>query len=239
MRFIEFMYNGVRAGLGLREILTTRRFKDKLYSMLVKEMQFSPSVLSAKEDLLIREFNLAHWDGTISKWRIEHCHRVKKISFSLCKQCNPRILEIASRLHDIGKVGGERRHVEFGVKLVKPFLSAYFQDEALPVIEAIRLHQKPANDWELLNASQEAKVLRDADKLEKIGPSGIALQVAKLAFSGKPLKLLFSKDYDEDWLKKHLLTEEDFILKKSKKLAKERIAFEKKYLARISKIYVS
>ncbi len=240
MMLIKFMYSGVQSGLGLREILNLKKFRDPLYKRLVDEMNFSPSLLKPEEDLVIKEFNLAHWDGPISKWRIEHCLRVKEKAFGLCgKGCNKRVVEISSRLHDIGKVAGDKNHVKIGIRILKPFLGAYFPNETNDVLEVVELHERKANDKEFVNSSLEAKVVRDADKLEKVGPSGIALQVAKLAFGGRPLELLFSKSYEDDWLKKHLITEKDFVLDKARKIAKKRIEFEKRYLAKASKTYVS
>ncbi len=38
MMLIKFMYSGVQSGLGLREILNSKKFRDPLYKRLVDEM---------------------------------------------------------------------------------------------------------------------------------------------------------------------------------------------------------
>jgi HD superfamily phosphodiesterase len=84
------------------------------------------------------------------------------------------IIEIASYLHDCNYSKGIGKHAELSAVGAKKFLKSINYTKTKQVIEAILNHsahlRKP-------NASLEAKILFDADKIETIKPYGI-LRVA-------------------------------------------------------------
>lgn len=80
------------------------------------------------------------------------------------------IIEIATYLHDCDYSKGIRIHAERSARKAKEFLSSINYPKTKQVVETILNHvshlHKP-------NASLEAKILFDADKMETIKPHGI------------------------------------------------------------------
>jgi len=80
------------------------------------------------------------------------------------------IIEIAAYLHDCDYSKGIEKHAELSAERAKKFLKSINYNKTDQVIEAILNHaahlRKP-------NASLEAKILFDADKMESVKPLGI------------------------------------------------------------------
>ena len=87
---------------------------------------------------------------------------------------NKETIEIAVYLHDCDYSKGIKKHTELSAIKAKKFLNLIRYNKTKQVVEAIKNHslgtKKP-------NASLEAKILFDADKMETIKPYGI-LRVA-------------------------------------------------------------
>jgi uncharacterized protein len=87
---------------------------------------------------------------------------------------NKEIIEIAAYLHDCDYSKGIKKHTELSTIKAKKFLNSIKYNKTKQVIEAILNH---ATHLRKPNASLEAKVLFDADKMETIKSYGI-LRVA-------------------------------------------------------------
>ncbi|MBB6214728.1 putative nucleotidyltransferase with HDIG domain [Anaerosolibacter carboniphilus] len=80
--------------------------------------------------------------------------------------CSKEVVEMAVILHDIAKIADDANHEETGAVIAKGYLEqkGYGQAFTRQVIECIRLHNRKG---ETPTASIEAKVVQDADLLDK------------------------------------------------------------------------
>jgi uncharacterized protein len=92
------------------------------------------------------------------------------------------IIEIAAYLHDCDYSKGIQKHVELSAVKAKKFLNSINYPKTKQVIGAILNH---ATHLRKPNASLEAKILFDADKMETIKPYGIL----RVAITQKELSL--------------------------------------------------
>lgn len=95
------------------------------------------------------------------------------------------IVELAAILHDIGRSGTlSKTHAESGAALAGGILHkcGYPEDTIDAVKAAVLSHSREGYEPETL----EAKILYDADKLDFVGPMGIARLFVWLGKEGKP-----------------------------------------------------
>lgn len=144
---------------------------------------------------------------------LEHALRVRDWGRKIAQaeKAELRVVELAAILHDIGRPGTlEKTHAESSAALGKNVLQklGYSEDLIQRVIEAVVSHSREGG-YEPL--SLEAKVLYDADKLDFVGPIGIA---RLFTWGGKEGKPLFGPNSCEEFYRErirnypnHLFTE--------------------------------
>ncbi|KKP98117.1 MAG: hypothetical protein US71_C0009G0009 [Parcubacteria group bacterium GW2011_GWD2_38_12] len=143
-------------------------------------MKFSKSQIIKK----IREIVEKMFSGIGPCHDFYHTKRVLKVAKYLAKKekADMFIVELAALLHDIGRIE-EYKHKYHKAKLNHADLSA---KNAIPILKKFKLPEKTINDiyhaiiaHRFRNPTEkahtiEAKILRDADKLDSIGAIGIA-----------------------------------------------------------------
>jgi uncharacterized protein len=106
----------------------------------------------------------------------EHIQRVYKIALHIaeCENADPFIVGMAALMHDLGRLSHDktRHHAELSVLSAAEFLSAY---QIMPHTQQAILHAIEAHSFSLgvEPRTLEAKVLRDADRLDSLGAIGI------------------------------------------------------------------
>ncbi|XWX61875.1 HD domain-containing protein [Desulfitobacterium sp. AusDCA] len=123
-----------------------------------------------------------------SAHNLEHALRVRDWGRKIAQAENAelRAVELAAILHDIGRSGTlEKTHAESSAALGKNVLQklGYSEDLIQKVIGAVVSHSREGGHEPL---SLEAKVLYDADKLDFVGPIGIARLFTWGGKEGKP-----------------------------------------------------
>lgn len=129
---------------------------------------------------------------------LEHALRVrdwgKKLAYA--EGANSPVVEAAALLHDIGRSGTlEKTHAESSAALGRNVLKkiGYPEDFVDRVVEAVVSHSRERGHEPL---TLEAKILYDADKLDFVGPMGIA---RLFAWTGKEGKPFFGPDSAEEF----------------------------------------
>jgi len=117
---------------------------------------------------------------------LEHALRVTAWAKKLAAEegANSLVVELAALLHDIGRSGAvEKTHAESSAGLAATILRKYqYPEEVVSAVrEAIITHSRERG-YE--PATLEAKVLYDADKLDFVGPVGIARLFAMAGVNG-------------------------------------------------------
>lgn len=110
---------------------------------------------------------------------------VKKLALEEGLESN--VAELAALLHDIGRPGAvEKTHAESGASLAGSILQkcGYGEEIVSEVKAAVASHSREAG---LEPRSTAAKLLYDADKLDFVGPLGLARLFAYGSFQGWPL----------------------------------------------------
>lgn len=120
---------------------------------------------------------------------LEHALRVRAWGQRLAREegADSETVELAALLHDIGRAGTlEKSHAESSAGLSMNILSklGYSQARSLAVREAVISHSRESG-YE--PQTIEAKVLYDADKLDFVGPVGIARLFVLAGVDGRPL----------------------------------------------------
>ncbi|MCK4948561.1 MAG: HD domain-containing protein [Thermoplasmata archaeon] len=109
-----------------------------------------------------------------------HLERTVKIAFALSKRKDVRedIVVAGAWLHDVGLHLGNEGHCFSGARFIQPFLDelGLSQDDNERVTHCIEAH-----DGEVPAKTLEAKVVHDADTLDKMGPLGFVRHVWKIA----------------------------------------------------------
>ena len=109
-----------------------------------------------------------------------HVLRVRKLALWIASKCkcnvDYEVLELASILHDIGRISPESKnlnHALVSAKIAEAILGlmGYPKDKMSKVVNAIASHSYSLN---VEPRSMEAKILSDADKLDALGAMGIA-----------------------------------------------------------------
>lgn len=130
-----------------------------------------------REHALHMDWNVAF--GGKSKGN-RHLERTVKIALSLSKSKDVRedIVAAGAWLHDIGLHLGNEGHCFSGARFIQPFLDelGLSQDDIERVTHCIEAH-----DGEVPARTLEAKVVHDADTLDKMGPLGFVRHAWKIA----------------------------------------------------------
>lgn len=112
-----------------------------------------------------------------------HLFRITRIALMLAKKegGSKDIIEAAAWLHNIGLVRGDRNHDANGKRIARKFLlKLKVEHEDMNRV----LHCIEAHEGNVAALSKEAKIVHDADVIDKMGPLGIIRQTWKLANSG-------------------------------------------------------
>ena len=118
----------------------------------------------------------------------KHLERVLKISQYLVKklkekgiEVNERVVYVSAALHDIGL--GNKNHPKVGAEIAEKILKERNYDEKF--IEKVK-HCIEAHEGDIEAKTVEAKIVHDADALDKMGALGIIRHTWKLANYGFP-----------------------------------------------------
>jgi uncharacterized protein len=107
--------------------------------------------------------------------RMDHTLLVLRNSLLLAKnrKVNLDVVALSAILHDIAAFSSERKeHAEEGAKVAEEYLKkrGYSDDLVKKVVHAIRVHAGPLA---FSSRSDEAKILQDADTIDKVGAVSI------------------------------------------------------------------
>ncbi|MBI1972108.1 MAG: HD domain-containing protein [Candidatus Aenigmarchaeota archaeon] len=114
-----------------------------------------------------------------------HLFRVVEIARSILKEehADKEIVEAASWLHNAGLVYGDKNHDKRGVAVAGKFLRRLrMKPEKISKI----LHCIECHEGNKKASTMEAKIVHDADVIDKLGNLGIIRQTWKMANSGIP-----------------------------------------------------
>jgi len=116
-----------------------------------------------------------HHPWALPEHRMEHTLLVLKHSLMLAvnRKVNLDVVALSAILHDIAFYSPERReHSDEGAKIAQKYLTAhgYPSDVVEKVVHAIKVHAGPLA---FSPRSMEAKILQDADTIDKVGALAI------------------------------------------------------------------
>ena len=154
-----------------------------------------------------------------------HVERVHNLCLEIGKElgANRLVLEIASLLHDIGRIKknqavNRKNHAELSAEVALRFLNSknfqISQEELNNIIHSIRAHSFSNN---VIPTTLEAKILSDADKLDALGAIGVYRTI------GFTVKNQGGIDQVIEHLEKKIMKLKDLLyLENSRKIAEER-----------------
>lgn len=146
-----------------------------LYTQCLKKytnaVEFTREYL--KETATKSPHDLHPW--SLPEYRMDHTLLVLRNSLRLAKnrKVNLDVVALSAILHDIATFSSERKeHAEEGAKIAEKYLKehGYPDDLARQVVHAIRVHAGPLV---FSPRSDEAKILQDADTIDKVGTLSI------------------------------------------------------------------
>jgi len=107
----------------------------------------------------------------------QHVREMRPIARKLAalEKANKDIVEAAVLLHDVGECRGEKDHIQRSEEMARKFLekSGFEQSFVEEVVYCIAVHEYPWIGKANLMKTIEAKVLADADIIQKLSPYGI------------------------------------------------------------------
>jgi putative nucleotidyltransferase with HDIG domain len=126
-----------------------------------------------KESAAKNPLDLHPWG--LPEHRMDHTLLVLKNSLLLAKnrKVNLDVVALSAILHDIAAFSSERKkHAEEGAKIAEEYLKkhGYPDDLVQKVVHSIRVHTGPSA---FSPRSDEAKILQDADTIDKVGALSI------------------------------------------------------------------
>ncbi len=154
---------------------------------------------------------------------LDHVMRVRKLALLIARDLISKgiavdleVLELASLLHDIGRVVSEENHAIVSAKIAKKILKClgYPEDKIESVVHAIEAHSYSSN---IKPRTIEAMILSDADKIDALGAIGIARVISYGAIKGRSLS-----DSLKHFIEKILRLKDMMYTELGKKLARER-----------------
>ena len=143
----------------------------------------------------------------------EHIQRVYKIALYLAEQENadPFIVGMAALMHDLGRLTDDktRHHAELSVLSATELLAAHHLtfDTQQAILHAIAAHSFSLG---IEPRTLEAKIVRDADRLDSLGAIGIL----RWAITGTVRRTPQTQAYDPDdpFAEQHMPDEQRFML---------------------------
>jgi uncharacterized protein len=177
----------------------------------------------------------------------EHIQRVYKLGLALARQeqANTFIVGMAALMHDIGHLSAEqtKHHAELSLSMARELLSTYqvSQDLQAAILHAIEAHSFSLG---IKPRTLEARVVRDADRLDALGAIGIV----RWAITGTVRNMGETQTYhpDDPFAERHILDDRRYMLDHfftkllkledtmttdtGRTLARERTAFMRAYL---------
>jgi uncharacterized protein len=163
--------------------------------------------------------SLAHQD--------DHFQRVKDIALKIAEnyQVDQEVLGRAALLHDIDQPPEKKHeHVELSLKKADEILKNNPKKEK--ILQVIREHSTEKITG---NSSIESKILFDADKLDGLGPIGIARVFLYCGECGMTLKQAVK------WYKKKIkIAMQNLQTPEGIKIAKEKLKFTNEFLTKVS-----
>jgi len=162
-----------------------------------------------------------------------HVKRVERLSMAISKleknNVDHEVLKAATLLHDVAKYiekgGSSEDHGEAGAEMARKLLRTIsFDEEKINLVShAIRVHTHREKPFSI-----EAKILHDADFLDKLGAVGLASIFIKACLTDKTIEevteMYESENPKPSYVAKHVgwLKNQQFYTKTAKKIGKER-----------------
>jgi len=161
-----------------------------------------------------------------------HVERVLRLCRQISKlekeQVNSEVLEVAALLHDVAKhlEKGDNAldHGNIGADMAENFLNSigFREDKVKAVCHAIKVHTHSEEPHSI-----EAKIIHDADFLDKMGAVGIATVFIKACLSNKTIEETmeyWKKTSKTSFVGRHMLwlQKPHFYTETAKKLARKR-----------------
>jgi len=167
-------------------------------------------------------------------YRSEHNTLVYSIGMEIGKELHADmdILKAAILLHDVGRSEVREGHGQKGAEMASEILSNtnFPVDKIIAVEYAIRVHV----GWdENIPETLEARILWDADKLSKLGASGILHKSMLLPLRGKQTSDAVAEF--NSWLSTAEFIKNNMKTEPGKKLAEERYRVLKSFLQALNK----
>ncbi len=153
----------------------------------------------------------AHMKDPAHGW--EHIERVYNLALWIAEkeEADPFIVGIAALLHDVGRLEKhpERPHAEVSVEISRSLLSVYLLE--IERVEAI-LHAVEAHSYShgIEPQTLEARVVRDADRLDGLGAIGIL----RWAITGAVKRGASTRTYhpEDPFAEQHQLDDRQYML---------------------------
>lgn len=184
-----------------------KRERDRLYSMEAKtgEAQVLSIVYEEMRQRYVGFYDIAHG------W--EHIQRVYKLALSIAERESADffIVGMAALMHDMGHLSTDktRHHAELSLSMAGELLTASNvpTDKQEAILHAIAAHSFSLG---IEPCTLEAKVVRDADRLDSLGAIGIL----RWAITGVVRRTPDTQSYhpDDPFAKRHILDDRRYML---------------------------
>lgn len=204
------------------------------YDLLNNEIEvhyLGPTPMWVQEQ--ITEMLKTSLESTDFRYIIGHTLRVRNMAMAICPESvDKQAVELAALFHDISKFRGEAVHSEQGARIARGWLLKNgFQAELVSkVSKAILTHMYGPT-------TPEGQVLYDADRLDKIGITGVALLIIKAYQKGvsiSELRDLYLSNSPE-WIQdKHKPSPASFSFSQSRELATQRVKLMDQFFQELS-----
>lgn len=220
--FAEFMTMGFEKGLNIRGAVNSGKLRNNPYYdlMVCEANQKMPTLL--RKDFFDEALSYLDKIMVEHDFRFVQTHILRVRNFAVqiaTPDSDMSSLEIACLIHDIGKPFGENHAIK-GAEIARGWLIQKKVQKLEKIAEWISEHNSTPT-------SMESKLLFDADKLDKIGISGVCLLLAKAHLKNMTMeelvKLYSSDDEIPHFFGKHKIQSDYFHTENAKKLAPDRI----------------
>lgn len=151
--------------------------------------------------------------------RTEHTLRVLKFAEQLARKekADLGVVRFAAILHDIGKYKEtkKKKHAVCGEEMSRPILKnfSFSEERKNNILHCVRRHSKHSGDKA---KTLEAKIIQDADKLDRLSPVRMAIYFYVGALKGKKFSVIIKK------VKKIVSDTKNFNTKSARELAKQK-----------------
>ena len=160
-----------------------------------------------------------------------HCQRVWYIARSIAKNykgIDLEVLEVSSMLHDIDQpYNMKKEHAKRSLNLADKILKEFNYEKRDKVLSVIEQH---STEKIIKKGSMEAKILFDADKLDGLGPIGIARVFLYCGQKGINIEQTIR------WYNRKInIALKNLQTKEGKQMANERLKFTKNFIQNLKK----